>query len=414
MPRIKIYPPIHVQVSRQAELERLKNDPDSDYFDFNPKKKLRLMKMVFNMVRVSHYQYRILSFPEECNAIPIPIYKKIPRDDPFQNVSLFRYRYLSHITEYNSTMDGRLNLDKYLKTGKNSSKYIIQYINACLCYFKILKRRILKNGDITIFIDAHNIMTFMNFITGNTYLKYDEMIDLFAIDILNFNPKEHSYYRSCKELRNARYFVVYNLRSKLYQQRLFIYVHIPEKEYDTYAKGDIKRPFVYPYNKYNIRYAHYEKKIKEPIAKIDADIYAHFNEGKDLEKIKQEKEEEKQYWMDLKTARKEEQRAKREKKANTLKKMKLFEMQSLNAIFKSANWCEREIWDMYGIYFKNHRDLRRLLTDYTFIGSPLRKDFPLTGFKEISYNETKKTIVSSKVELAQDFRNFEFNNPWKL
>lgn len=90
------------------------------------------------------------------------------------------------------------------------------------------------------------------------------------------------------------------------------------------------------------------------------------------------------------------------------------EMESLCEYFRAANWSEREIWDMFGIFFKKNPDLRRLLTDYSFMGAPLRKDFPLTGFKEISYDENKKTLRYSKVELAQDFREFEFNNPWKI
>nr|YP_010616509.1 NADH dehydrogenase subunit 9 [Peronosclerospora sorghi]WAU47947.1 NADH dehydrogenase subunit 9 [Peronosclerospora sorghi] len=85
---------------------------------------------------------------------------------------------------------------------------------------------------------------------------------------------------------------------------------------------------------------------------------------------------------------------------------------SITTIYKAANWCEREIWDMFGIFFKNHPDLRRILTDYGFEGYPLRKDFPLSGFLEIFYNELKKRVVYEPINLSQQYRLFEFNNPW--
>ena len=86
---------------------------------------------------------------------------------------------------------------------------------------------------------------------------------------------------------------------------------------------------------------------------------------------------------------------------------------SLTKIFPSANWMEREIFDMYGISFKNHPDLRRILTDYGFDGYPLRKDFPLTGHTEVRYNEDKKKVVSEPVKLDQEYRNFDFESPWE-
>jgi len=85
---------------------------------------------------------------------------------------------------------------------------------------------------------------------------------------------------------------------------------------------------------------------------------------------------------------------------------------TISSIFPSANWLEREVWDMFGIPFCNHKDLRRILTDYGFRGHPLRKDFPLTGFVEIRFNEEKKTITSEPIELTQEFRFFEFKSPW--
>nr|AEP43594.1 NADH dehydrogenase subunit 9 [Phytophthora sp. 'personii'] len=85
---------------------------------------------------------------------------------------------------------------------------------------------------------------------------------------------------------------------------------------------------------------------------------------------------------------------------------------SIINIYKAANWCEREIWDMFGIFFSNHPDLRRILTDYGFEGYPLRKDFPLSGFLEIFYNEVKKRVVYEPINLSQQYRLFEFNNPW--
>ena len=85
---------------------------------------------------------------------------------------------------------------------------------------------------------------------------------------------------------------------------------------------------------------------------------------------------------------------------------------SIINIYKVADWFEREIWDMFGIFFKNHKDLRRILTDYGFEGYPLRKDFPLTGFLEVYYNESKKRVVYKPVNLAQQYRLFEFNSPF--
>ena len=82
-------------------------------------------------------------------------------------------------------------------------------------------------------------------------------------------------------------------------------------------------------------------------------------------------------------------------------------------LFASANWAEREVWDMFGIFFSGHTDLRRLLTDYGFEGHPLRKDFPLTGYAEVRYNDTERRVVYEPVKLTQEYRDFDFLSPWE-
>ncbi len=87
---------------------------------------------------------------------------------------------------------------------------------------------------------------------------------------------------------------------------------------------------------------------------------------------------------------------------------------SVSKFFMAAVWYEREVWDMFGIFFSNHPDLRRILTDYGFQGFPLRKDFPLTGFLELRYNDQKSLLVYEQLTLAQEYRNFNFLNPWNF
>ncbi len=86
---------------------------------------------------------------------------------------------------------------------------------------------------------------------------------------------------------------------------------------------------------------------------------------------------------------------------------------SVTGVFPCADWLEREVWDMYGVFFSGHPDLRRILTDYGFDGHPLRKDFPLTGYVEVRYDEDQKRVIYEPVKLTQDFRTFDFLSPWE-
>ncbi|XP_044750460.1 NADH dehydrogenase [ubiquinone] iron-sulfur protein 3, mitochondrial [Coccinella septempunctata] len=88
-------------------------------------------------------------------------------------------------------------------------------------------------------------------------------------------------------------------------------------------------------------------------------------------------------------------------------------IESACEVFKAANWYEREVWDMYGVFFANHPDLRRILTDYGFEGHPFRKDFPLSGYVEVRYDDEKKRVVVEPLELAQEFRKFDLSAPWE-
>jgi len=88
-------------------------------------------------------------------------------------------------------------------------------------------------------------------------------------------------------------------------------------------------------------------------------------------------------------------------------------LESAFQVHKAADWYEREIWDMYGVFFTDHPDLRRILTDYGFEGHPQRRDFPLSGYVEVRYDDEKKRVVLEPLELAQEFRKFELNTPWE-
>ena len=90
-----------------------------------------------------------------------------------------------------------------------------------------------------------------------------------------------------------------------------------------------------------------------------------------------------------------------------------YQVKSITSIFPSSNWMEREVFDMYGINYKDHPDLRRILTDYNFSGHPLRKDFPLTGHNEVRYNEEDKKVIYEPVKLEQNYRNFDYESPWE-
>lgn len=86
---------------------------------------------------------------------------------------------------------------------------------------------------------------------------------------------------------------------------------------------------------------------------------------------------------------------------------------SLTSVFPAASWYEREVWDLYGIFFSEHPDLRRILTDYGFEGYPLRKDFPLSGYTEVRYDDSQKRVVTEPIEITQEFRYFDFRSPWE-
>ena len=89
------------------------------------------------------------------------------------------------------------------------------------------------------------------------------------------------------------------------------------------------------------------------------------------------------------------------------------EIESITSVFKSANWFERECFDLFGIKFNNHPDLRRIMTDYNFEGHPLRKDFPLTGHNEVRYDDGEKKVIYEPVKLAQEYRDFDYTSPWE-
>ena len=91
----------------------------------------------------------------------------------------------------------------------------------------------------------------------------------------------------------------------------------------------------------------------------------------------------------------------------------LTSVESSTPVYSSSAWFEREVWDLFGIYFANHPDLRRILTDYGFEGHPLRKDFPLSGYKEVRYDDSEKRVVTESIELSQEFRFFDFESPWE-
>jgi NADH dehydrogenase (ubiquinone) Fe-S protein 3 len=96
------------------------------------------------------------------------------------------------------------------------------------------------------------------------------------------------------------------------------------------------------------------------------------------------------------------------------KTCELLPLLSVSSLFNSSNWMEREIWDLYGIFFLLHKDLRRILTEYGFKNHPLRKDFPLTGFFEVIYDDSQKRIINRPLELSQEYRYFDFNSSWAL
>lgn len=417
--KVKIFYPLDIQQKIEDEYNRLRADPDSEYFVFEPFKKLQQMRKVFNLTKETNYQFRTASFPEKCLSIPFPIHKKLKKDT-YKEYSLFRIEYLTHIQKTNETLDGKKNLNIEITKETPTAENILQYIENCMNIFNILKKRILKNNDLVFFIEAHNILTWIYFLTRNTILKYDEMIDIFAIDTLNFKPKEKDYFKNLKNIENPRFFIVYHLRSKNFKNRLLLYVYVPEKKNDTFTNIENRHPVIYPYN---------ETQKKEPIdITISKETINKFYSDIDIHKFLHEKNiQERQERLQLlvneyATAKPvEENRSmnvKPNQNQNTFldrqEKQPYYTVTSVQKIFNSANWSEREIWDFYGINFIDHPDLRRIFTDYTFNDYPLRKDFPLTGYKEIEYDEKKQSFRYLPVELTQDFRIFEHKTPWQV
>lgn len=100
-------------------------------------------------------------------------------------------------------------------------------------------------------------------------------------------------------------------------------------------------------------------------------------------------------------------------KVFTKLKEKIPLISTITPLYSGAGWLEREVWDMFGIFFLKNNDLRRILTDYGFVGYPLRKDFPLTGFIEVIYDDSENQVVYKRLDLSQDFRNYKFENSWK-